>query len=85
MSRSDDYYDRKVAKAEETAMLALKYGLLLGIAITLLTMFWSLFAPTERRQAELEIHDCYEQGKRAVMLTDGTIQCRETSNGMDTE
>lgn len=76
--RAREYYDRKVEKAEETAIFALKYGLLIGIIITLITMFYGLLmANTGPQEKRLEIHDCYEQGARAVMLSDGTIECRE--------
>lgn len=55
--------------------------ILLAIAlIALLGVFYGVLITggyRSQQRLNLQIHDCYEQNKRAVMLTNGTIECRD--------
>jgi hypothetical protein len=61
--------------------LSIEEAILLTVAlVALLAVFYGILITGTSNQHQglrREIHDCYEQGKRAVMLTNGTIECRD--------
>jgi len=61
--------------------LNIEEAILLAVAlVALLAVFYGILITGTSNQHQglrREIHDCYSQGLRAVMHTDGTIECRE--------
>ena len=79
---SRDYYDRKVARADQVAMFATMMALIAAACAIAASMFLLLSGNNREQEMRLEIHECLSADQRAVMLSDETIECREKSNGM---